>query len=122
VRRCVRLGKLSAELSDDICAAVVVTWTWGGTYCVLRRLRGISSSSSDHSASASPNRFGRSMAGDTVLADGISSWTTSADGHVSLSERKVESRMSGDPGQSARYLESCVWRPPGESVVISTWA
>jgi hypothetical protein len=94
------VGELSVEPSELVSAVDAVTFTCGGTYCVFRLLlllRGISSSSSDHSPSASPNGLGRlgSMSGDTVLADGgSSSWTTSAEGQVNLRERRVEKRTS----------------------------
>lgn len=56
----------------------------GDTYCVFRRLLGISSSSSDHSASASTNGF--SGAVSEVMGESSSS----ADGQDSFSALAVE--------------------------------
>jgi hypothetical protein len=110
------VGELSVEPSELVSAVDAVTFTCGGTYCVFRLLlllRGISSSSSDHSPSASPNGLGRegSMSGDTVLAEcGSCSWTTSAEGQVSLRERRVEKRTSVMEPQSANDPSCGVWR------------
>jgi hypothetical protein len=73
-----RLGELSGDPSELVAADVAVIFTCGGMYWVFRLLLGINSSSSDHSASASPNGFGCgfgwSIIGETVLAgDGGSS-------------------------------------------------
>jgi hypothetical protein len=110
--------------------SVAVTFTCGGMYCVFRLLLGMSSSSSDHSPSASPNGFGFACAPMTgeavpVLTDETSSCTTSAEGQVNFSERRVESRTSVATAQSARHVSMTVrigWADgaPGERVAMST--
>jgi hypothetical protein len=67
---------------------LVSSFLLGGTYWVFRRFLGISSSSSDHSASASTNGL------LSVDADGIGDSSNSAEGQVSFSALAVEFRRS----------------------------
>jgi len=106
--RAARLGLGSAELdsSEDVSADAVILM-WGGMYCVFLLFLGINTSSSDHSPSASPNGLIplRSMTGASgVNVDAYGRWRSmpSADGQVSLSERRVELRTSSDAALSAR--------------------
>lgn len=114
-----RSGLSSGDSSDDV-SAPRVTFTAGGTYWVRRLRLGISSSSSDHSASACSNGLGF-MVGEWKDAAEESEGSPSAEGQCSFKDLRVESRTSVDTRRvsASSYRAARGGCAPGESVVMS---